>query len=258
MALHGGSGGHDAAQTRRRPALRLSGCAFRRGTFGARFSGLCADLLLSKRERQAGRRRPYLRPRQNRKPVGVCRGGPDGLLVRVVHVGSHHADGVPHRESPPLHLASAGVDYFDHCGPLALTAVARGGSAHRVAGAGDGRLPLCLGYLGHACSAGRIGRDLARICIGHCRPSLRRPVRSDPGFAADSAHGLSAWVTRPWTHFWTKSPRKLAAGWCARWSAWKACWPWSARGCGVQAPATLSISRWRCRGDSPLSTPANW
>ena len=68
---------------------------------------------------------------------------------------------LPHRESPPLPLAGAGAAHFDRRGFLALTAVARGGSAHRVAGAGHGRLPLCLGHLGHARGAGRIGRNVA-------------------------------------------------------------------------------------------------
>ena len=76
------------------------------------------------------------------------------------------AHDLPHGESAPLHLAGAGAGHFDRRGLLALAAIARGGRAHRVAGAGDGRLPLCLGHLGHARSAGRIGRNVAGIAFG--------------------------------------------------------------------------------------------
>jgi len=52
-------------------------------------------------------------------------------------MGSRCAHHLPHRESPSLPVAGAGARHFHRRGPLALPAVARGGSAHRVAGAID-------------------------------------------------------------------------------------------------------------------------
>ena len=57
------------------------------------------------RERQAGRRGPHIRPRQDRESLGIPRSGADGRLVRVDYLGGDAGNCGPHRGAAPLNLA---------------------------------------------------------------------------------------------------------------------------------------------------------
>ena len=133
--------------------------------------GAALTYLLRPRERQAGRRRSHLRPRQRlrisppsaRQGSWRCRAR--GSCGRRWSESSIHPVEVHHSL-----VAGAGAGDFDRRGYLALASTASGGRAHRIAGAGDRRISFRLGHLGDAGSACRAWRDVGGRAIPDCVP----------------------------------------------------------------------------------------